>query len=386
MLIEPAILLMFNSVRPAAAASTAGSSLSTSLTNSLFDFLCRIAVNYYWPLRERILNGIMQSFKDSVEKRVIPSMQVFFANLSTTTDTMAASNGAVGGLNAQKSGSAGNGSILMLDLKLLIQNTFGNFFQTLNLNQTPLSPFIQSGAVAAATTTTPLNSAQQLSVSPTQMLNTNVKPSSNELASFGSAQSLFKQRKNSEPQSNDESSSSSMSSFSNSDSNSLTSGGGTSPQLLSFQSYFSIKNEANSASLSSMSNMTPIKTETNCRLNSNDFTSLAKTEQFSSDEDEESQPAIKQQSTNNNTENQTILQQLKQNPMATPTPSTSYLILQKQLQAFTSRPFKVFTTIDDTNSILNTNNTNSLENHLNLIQSDDLRDKLTELNEKILSQ
>ena len=372
MLIEPAILLMFNSIRPAAAtAGTGGSNLSTSLTNSLFDFLCRISVNYYWPLREQILIGIMQSFKDSVEKRVIPSMQVFFANLSTTESM--ASNGAAGS-NAQKPGSTGNGSILMPDLKLLIQNTFGNFFQTLNLNQTPLSPFIQS-----PTTTTSVQQ-QQPSVSPTPMLNSSVKPN-NELPSFGSAQSLFKQqRKNSEPQSSDDCSSP-ASSFSDSP---LVSGG-SSPQVFSFQSYFSVKNEASDhSSTLSMSNMTPIKTETNNLLNSNDFTSLAKTEQFSSDEDEEQQQPITKQQQLNNTENQTILQ-FKQNPMVTPTPSMSYLIIQKQLQAFTSRPFKIFTTIDDNSSILNTNNSNTLENHLNLIQSDDLRDKLTELNEKILS-
>lgn len=75
MLIEPAILLMFNLIR---LNNIPGLTLSM-----LFDFLCRIAVNYHVPFREHILNGLMQSFKDSVEKRVIPSMQIFFG---TTPD------------------------------------------------------------------------------------------------------------------------------------------------------------------------------------------------------------------------------------------------------------------------------------------------------------
>ncbi len=53
MLIEPAILLMYNPVRP-----TGGFNASSiSLTNQLFDFLCRISTNYHWPLKDQILNG-----------------------------------------------------------------------------------------------------------------------------------------------------------------------------------------------------------------------------------------------------------------------------------------------------------------------------------------
>lgn len=53
MLIEPAILLMFNSIRPN---SGLGPS-AVSLANQLFDFLCRISTNYHWPLKDQILNG-----------------------------------------------------------------------------------------------------------------------------------------------------------------------------------------------------------------------------------------------------------------------------------------------------------------------------------------
>jgi len=109
MLIEPAILLMYNSLRPNSGLGVP----AVSLANQLFDFLCRISTNYHWPLREHILNGIMQSFKDVIDKRVIPSIQTFF--------------------NENPNPKFQQGSVLDRDLKNLIQATFGTFFQTLGL-------------------------------------------------------------------------------------------------------------------------------------------------------------------------------------------------------------------------------------------------------------
>lgn len=138
MLIEPAILMLFNSMRvlnqagpggavPANSPAAALGGLSVSLTSMSFDFLCRIVNNFHLPLREHILNGLMQAFKDSVDKRVIPSLQGFF------------------GSSADK--SAGGG-LLDRDLRALVQATFGNFFQTMNISQVSSS---------AATAQTPPN-------------------------------------------------------------------------------------------------------------------------------------------------------------------------------------------------------------------------------------
>ena len=67
-----------------------------------------------------------------------------------------------------------------------------------------------------------------------------------------------------------------------------------------------------------------------------------------------------------------------------PSPSASFLQLQGQLNQFLNsgdmrRPFKLFTSVDD----VTTNEANSLDNHIHLIASDYLRDKLFELNDKI---
>lgn len=65
--------------------------------------------------------------------------------------------------------------------------------------------------------------------------------------------------------------------------------------------------------------------------------------------------------------------------------SPSYLMLQKQLQKFSIKPTKVFC-IDESsaNSVLPGNShQNQIENHLNLIQSDDLRDKIADFNDKV---
>ena len=87
MLIEPAMLLMYNSMKinatitnAAAAVAAAAALITVNVTSMLFHFLCRISTKYFWPIHEQILTGIMHSYKDSVEKRVISSLQVFFVN------------------------------------------------------------------------------------------------------------------------------------------------------------------------------------------------------------------------------------------------------------------------------------------------------------------
>jgi integrator complex subunit 3 len=139
MLIEPAILLMFNSMKiNALSGGGSGSSGAQSLinmnsanvnvTSMLFDFLCRISTNYFWPYKEQILLGIMHSFKDSVEKRVIPSLQVFFNPSESANNTGSATTAAAAAGSKQQ-------PALDRDLKMLLQATFGDFFQTLNVNQ-----------------------------------------------------------------------------------------------------------------------------------------------------------------------------------------------------------------------------------------------------------
>ena len=122
MLIEPGILLMYYSMRPNNLILNNINNIN--LTTMLFDFLCRIAINYFWPIKDCILNGIMQSFKDSVDKRVIPSLQVFFNSVNQSIDSSAGSN------NKEKHQGQ---PILDRDLRNLIQSTFGSFFQTLTI-------------------------------------------------------------------------------------------------------------------------------------------------------------------------------------------------------------------------------------------------------------
>lgn len=124
MLIEPALLLMYKSMgiksKPDGAA---GTKTNVDFMCRLFvDFLCRISTNYYWHLRKQIPIGIMHSFKDGVEKQVIPSLQVF--------------------LDCQ------------LELK---QTPFGDFFKTLNVNQSNLV----TASTSALLTPTILDSFQQ---------------------------------------------------------------------------------------------------------------------------------------------------------------------------------------------------------------------------------
>jgi integrator complex subunit 3 len=122
MLIEPGILLMYYSIRQNNLILNNLNNIN--LTTMLFDFLCRIATNFFWPIKDFILNGIMQSFKDSVEKRVIPSLQIFFNSVSQPIDSSSGSN------NKEKHQGQ---PILDRDIRNLIQSTFGNFFQTLTI-------------------------------------------------------------------------------------------------------------------------------------------------------------------------------------------------------------------------------------------------------------
>ena len=114
MLIEPGILLLFNAMRVAAGAQ-GSAGINVNMASMLFDFLCRISSNYHWPLRDQVLNGIISSFRDTVDKRVIPSMQVF--------------------LQPNEPGAKFPQPSLDRDLRTFIQSTFGNFMPI----QTPLS-------------------------------------------------------------------------------------------------------------------------------------------------------------------------------------------------------------------------------------------------------
>ena len=145
MLIEPGILMLFNSMRLATQTPLSGAAaanISINLTSMSFDFLCRVVNNFHPPLREHILNGLMQAFKDSVDKRVIPSLQGFFA--APTTDAKGA---VVGGC-------------LDRDLRAFVQATFGNFFQTMSIVPMP------SPVIAQQQQQQPPSSSQPLSQTP----------------------------------------------------------------------------------------------------------------------------------------------------------------------------------------------------------------------------
>lgn len=329
MLIEPAILLMFNSIRPGIPMSSA----SASLTNQLFDFLCRISTNYHWPLKDQILNGIMQSFKDVIEKRVIPSIQTFFNEPP--------------GSKFQQSG------LLDRDVKNLIHTTFGTFFQTLGVPAGSVPPQI-----------TPQPSVQS---TPQPLMTASPKPSlaslTPEITSSTTGFSSFKRQiKNNESGSGDESSS-----------HSFTSIDSTAADRTSFQSYFSSLKNTESPN-ESEKNVVPVKSEP-----SSDIVFKLDNAQFSSDDEENS---------NSTPIADTKLDVIKQkwepnqgsNSSTAAPVSASYLALQKQLKQFCLKPVKIFS-IEETNLVISLQN--QFENHLSLIQSDDLREKLEQFNEKI---
>ncbi|XP_071055409.1 integrator complex subunit 3 homolog [Onthophagus taurus] len=67
--IEPAILVMHHSMRSHPAVSA-----------TLLDFLCRIILNFYPPLTEKVRNGIFSSLRQILDKRVLPSLVPLFDN------------------------------------------------------------------------------------------------------------------------------------------------------------------------------------------------------------------------------------------------------------------------------------------------------------------
>ncbi len=71
--------------------------------------------------------------------------------------------------------------------------------------------------------------------------------------------------------------------------------------------------------------------------------------------------------------------------MTNPSPSAGLTLLEEQLRKFSAKPLKIFSIIDETTSNTKSNTLimQSLDNHLNLIPSDDLRNKLIDINDKL---
>ncbi|XP_023239440.1 integrator complex subunit 3 isoform X1 [Centruroides vittatus] len=67
--IEPAILVMYHSMRP-----------HPAITATLLDFLCRIMSNFCVPLAREVRQGIYTSLRQILEKRVLPSLSPLFDN------------------------------------------------------------------------------------------------------------------------------------------------------------------------------------------------------------------------------------------------------------------------------------------------------------------
>jgi hypothetical protein len=378
MLIEPAILLLFNSIRVGAGQASGLANTSTSLSAMLFDFLCRIASNYHLPYRDNVLNGIMQSFKDSVEKKVIPSLHhVFFIpQIDPKTQLQLP-------------------PVVDRELRTLVQSTFGNFFQTLNLNQAPqFPPSLVSPSTPPPqppTTTTPPPQQQQqplksaFNESPTNIFNSNSNtavptvsqlpsspntipsPTPSPLVSIGSSSSLFKQKmlmdedivqqfmKSEPPPPSLVASPSSSPSFTINE-----------PPTLKFESQVSVYNEPVIIKTENMdlSNVTTLPLVTI----SSDHGA------FSSDEDDEIEevppPVITTTTTTtpimSNAPPSLLIKQQPVRPstpappptiitssglLPNPSPSPMISSLQLQLAQFATRPFKAYTMLDDTQTI-----------------------------------
>lgn len=73
--IEPAILVMHNSMRSHPAVSA-----------TLLDFLCRIITHFYPPLVEKVKAGIFTSLRQILDKRVLPSLLPLFDNSKLDRD------------------------------------------------------------------------------------------------------------------------------------------------------------------------------------------------------------------------------------------------------------------------------------------------------------
>ncbi|XP_013787418.1 integrator complex subunit 3-like [Limulus polyphemus] len=76
--IEPAILVMYHSMRP-----------HPAITATLLDFLCRIMTNFYTPLTSQVKQGIYSSLRQILEKRVLPSLSPLFDNPKLDKDLRA---------------------------------------------------------------------------------------------------------------------------------------------------------------------------------------------------------------------------------------------------------------------------------------------------------
>lgn len=314
MYIEPGILLMFNAMR-VGVSSVAGLPNNVSLTSMLFDFLCRIGTNYFLPYKEQILNGIMQSFKDGCDKKVIPSLQIFFVPQIDPKTQLS------------------QPPPVDRDLRALVQATFGTFFQTLNLNQPSLA--------AAKTPTMPDPPSTIPSPTPSPLVN------------IGSTTSLFKQK-------------------------STGIDDGLPP--ISLKSSIdllgsSIKSETTFSPLvpdqfKSEPDMPPairITTDNNISATFSDDEEDQEASNHSEIPFEEKKPTLVVKS---NTPNQLLV--------VNPSPSPLVSSIQAQLQQFVTKPFKVYTSIDDTQTMLTSLNAGSvsslaqsanslLENSLNLI-------------------
>jgi hypothetical protein len=367
MLIEPAILLLFNSMRVGAGQASGVANTSTSLTTMLFDFLCRIAVNYYLPYRENVLNGIMQSFKDSVEKKVIPSLQVFFvAQIDPKTQLQLPPG-------------------IDRDLRNLTQATFGNFFQTLNLNQTPqISPqsinspqsSLPGKSITLDSPTSAPSAAESIASSPTS--GTIPSPTPSSLVNIGSSNSLFKQKVATDGNEDI---------LQNSTKTELS-------EPVKFESQVSVYNEPAITKIEQPDVIMTGQSSTTSPLIR--VTPTIQAEAFSSDEDDEvietTPPPITTTITNTlpvSTSSSLIKPRSNtpapiSTPFPNPSPSPQISSIQLQLQQFATKPFKVFTTLDDTQtigattllastngnnsqSVLNSQSNSHFENLLNLI-------------------
>ncbi len=67
--IEPAILVMHHSMRP-----------HPAITATLLDFLCRIIGNFFFKEKDKVHQGITNSLRTILDKRVLPSLQPLFDN------------------------------------------------------------------------------------------------------------------------------------------------------------------------------------------------------------------------------------------------------------------------------------------------------------------
>lgn len=187
----------------------------------------------------------MQSFKDVIEKRVIPSIQTFFTE--------------------NPNSKFQQGSFLDRDLKNLIQATFGTFFQTLGMPAGQQQPITPTPSVQPA--------------APQPLMTASPKPSLAALNSDNTANSSFssfKRQLKTEP-SSDESPQAASNYLSNVESN----------ESPSFKSYFSsLKNSEHTMSEEKSSPVVKVEPQ-----NSESMFKLDTGAQFSDDQDSDSNSA-----------------------------------------------------------------------------------------------